>query len=108
LSADDEFGRQFGNNLARLRKALGLSQEELGFRAALHRTEIGMLERGIRLPRVDTMIKLCGSLGCEPNQLCSGLSWTPREASSGGFGFDKASTEVDHGDTGEEEAVDDP
>ena len=37
---------RFGKNLARCRRRAGFSQEELSFMASLHRTEIGMLERG--------------------------------------------------------------
>lgn len=36
---------EFGKNVRELRKSKGLSQEELAFRAVLHRTYIGMIER---------------------------------------------------------------
>jgi transcriptional regulator with XRE-family HTH domain len=36
----------FGENVRRVRLKMGLSQEELSFRANLHRTYIGMIERG--------------------------------------------------------------
>lgn len=68
---------RFGRNLVRCRKRAGLSQEELGFRASLHRTEIGMLERGIRLARVDTLVKLAGALEIPPGDLLDGMDWTP-------------------------------
>lgn len=68
---------RFGENLVRCRKRVGLSQEELGFRASLHRTEIGMLERGIRLARIDTLIKLAGAMEIPPEDLLDGLAWTP-------------------------------
>jgi len=35
----------FGNRVRDLRKQTGISQEELAFRAGLHRTYIGMIER---------------------------------------------------------------
>jgi transcriptional regulator with XRE-family HTH domain len=35
----------FGNKVRELRKENGLSQEELSFKADLHRTYIGMIER---------------------------------------------------------------
>jgi len=40
--------RQFGNNVKRLRKSRGWSQEELAIRAELHRTYIGSIERSER------------------------------------------------------------
>jgi transcriptional regulator with XRE-family HTH domain len=82
------FGEHFGKNLAAARKEASLSQEELGFRASLHRTEVGMLERGIRLPRIDTLVKVAGSLGIPPADLLKGLEWTPRSATTGEFHFE--------------------
>ena len=38
--------KKFGMELRKLRLEQGLSQEEFGKRAGLHRTYIGMLERG--------------------------------------------------------------
>jgi transcriptional regulator with XRE-family HTH domain len=40
--------RKFGNNIKKLRKVKGWSQEELGKRAGLHRTYIGSIERSER------------------------------------------------------------
>lgn len=72
-----------GKNIARHRKTLGVSQEDLGFLADLHRTAVGQLERGERTARADTVLKLCGSLGIEPSALFEGLSWTPAEYNRG-------------------------
>lgn len=72
-----DFAARFGSNLARCRERAKLSQEELGFRASLHRTEIGMLERGARLARVDTLVKLAGALEVPASELLEGLDWTP-------------------------------
>ncbi len=80
-----DIATRFGENLVRLRESAGLSQEELGFRASLHRTEIGMLERGVRLARIDTLIKLAGALELEPGALLEGLNWTPGEHRVGNF-----------------------
>jgi transcriptional regulator with XRE-family HTH domain len=49
---------RFAINLRKARKAKGISQEELGFRCDLHRTEISLLERGGREPRLGTIVKL--------------------------------------------------
>jgi transcriptional regulator with XRE-family HTH domain len=76
---------RFGENLVRCRRRANFSQEELGFRASLHRTEIGMLERGIRLARVDTLVKLAGALEVSPEELLEGLAWTPGDPRPGQF-----------------------
>ena len=68
---------RFGENLARCREDAEVSQEELGFRASLHRTEISLLERGQRMPRVDTALRLAGSLDVPLDDLVSGLEWRP-------------------------------
>jgi transcriptional regulator with XRE-family HTH domain len=76
---------QFGDNLARLRKRSGLSQEEVACRASVHRTEISQLERGLRCPRADTIAKLAGALGAEPAEFFEGIVWMPAEIQRGSF-----------------------
>jgi transcriptional regulator with XRE-family HTH domain len=80
-----EVAEQFGRNLVRARKQACLSQEEVGIRSSLHRTEVGMLERGIRLPRIDTLIKLAGAIEVDPGELLDGLDWKLAIPSTGGF-----------------------
>jgi len=75
----------FGENLTIYRRRAGLSQEELGFRASLHRTEIGELERGVRVPRIDTLVKLAGALSVPPGDLLKGIAWRPGGTRSGRF-----------------------
>lgn len=77
---------QFGCNLAAARRAAQQSQEETAVGAGLHRTEIGLLERGERVPRIDTLLKLAGALGVKPGALLDGLPpWKPGTQLSGGF-----------------------
>jgi transcriptional regulator with XRE-family HTH domain len=76
---------QFGRNLAYCRRRGRLSQEELAVRASLHRTAVGQLERGERVCRVDTLIKLAGSLGIPPEELLDGLGWVPGGTRLGQF-----------------------
>ena len=45
MESSSEILVNFGNNVRELRKKKGYSQEELAFRADLHRTYIGMIER---------------------------------------------------------------
>ena len=69
-------GRRFGENLRRVRRQADLSQEELGYRASLHRTEVGLLERGARVPRIDTLMKLIAALGIRIEcALLDGIAW---------------------------------
>lgn len=68
---------QFGCNLARARKQAGHSQEALAAKASLHRTEIGPLERGERMPRIDTAIKLASALGIEVHKLVKDIEGLP-------------------------------
>lgn len=76
MAYDPEFARQFGLNLRKARKRVGLSQEEVGFRASLHRTEVGLLERGARMPRVDTLVKVAAAVGVRIDcALLAGISW---------------------------------
>lgn len=72
-----DIAARFGDNLARLRRSADLSQEELSVRASLHRTEVSQLERGLRIPRIDTLIKLAASLEATADELLAGLEWTP-------------------------------
>ncbi len=71
------FGERFGENLRRARRDAGLSQEETAVRASLHRTEIGLLERGERTPRLDTAVKLARATGVRVEELLVGIDWEP-------------------------------
>jgi transcriptional regulator with XRE-family HTH domain len=66
---------RFAINLRKARKDAKIAQEELGFRCDLHRTEISLLERGGREPRLGTIIKLASALKVTPEELCNGISW---------------------------------
>ncbi len=66
---------RFAANLRRARTTAGISQEELGNRCDLHRTEISLLERAGREPRLGTIVKLAGALETTPGELCTGISW---------------------------------
>ena len=66
-------GEQFGRNLFMARRRVYLSQEQLARRASLHRTEIGLLERGLRVPRLDTIVKVADGLEVPPGALLAGL-----------------------------------
>jgi transcriptional regulator with XRE-family HTH domain len=84
-AADRRVADQFGDNLRRCRKRADLSQEELSVMASLHRTEISHLERGLRLARVDTLVKLVGSLEISADDLLEGMGWEPGGTRYGRF-----------------------
>jgi transcriptional regulator with XRE-family HTH domain len=77
--------KRFSTNLLAARADAGLSQEEVGFRAGLHRTEVSQLERGLRVPRIDTLAKLCAALGVEASVLIAGIRWRVPTRTRGGF-----------------------
>jgi len=69
---------RFAANLRRARKAAGISQEELAERCEIHRTEVSLLERGGREPRLGMLVKLATSLGTTPEALCTGIGWNAK------------------------------
>ena len=83
--AGDEIARCFAANLIRIRGARGITQEALAFQASLHRTEVGQLERGVRIARIDTLVKLAGALGIAPVELLAGIRWEPGSTRTGGW-----------------------
>lgn len=76
---------RFGANLRQCRRRVRLSQEGLAERADLHRTEIGLLERGLRVPKADTVVKLAGALEVGAEKLLEGIEWVPGACRAGQF-----------------------
>lgn len=82
---DSRLADQFGRNLWRHRRRADLSQEELAELAELSRVDIGALERGKRLPRLDTILKVSAALEASPCVLLAGLHWQPGRYIEGEF-----------------------
>jgi len=59
----------FGEEISRLRRTRGFSQEELGFQAGIHRTYVSQIERGIKSPTLVVILKLAQALGRPASQL---------------------------------------
>jgi len=59
--------------IARLRKRLGASQEELAFRAEVHRTYISQLERGLKSPTLNVILRLSRALKASPSSLVAAV-----------------------------------
>ncbi|MCA9397881.1 helix-turn-helix transcriptional regulator [candidate division WWE3 bacterium] len=60
---------KFGEKVQRVRKAKGISQEELAARLAMHRKYVGMIERGERNPTIRTLYKVSKALGVKSCEL---------------------------------------
>jgi len=54
--------KQFGARVRKLRLERNWSQETLGFRAKIHRTYIGAVERGEQNVALDNIVKIAGAL----------------------------------------------
>lgn len=78
-----EQARVFGDRVRARRRELGVSQEELGDLAGLHRTYVGHLERGEINPSLINILKVAAALDLDAADLIRGLSQTvgdPRTA----------------------------
>ncbi|MFP3605963.1 helix-turn-helix domain-containing protein [Paraburkholderia sp. SIMBA_053] len=56
---------RIAKNLKFFRSKLGMSQELLADRAGLHRTHVGLIEKGQTSARMDTLVVLAGALGVD-------------------------------------------
>jgi transcriptional regulator with XRE-family HTH domain len=63
---------RFAANLREARLRRGLSQEALADLCDLHRTEVSLLERAQREPRLTTIVRLARALELPPAELLSG------------------------------------
>jgi transcriptional regulator with XRE-family HTH domain len=72
-----------GKTIRQLREAIGISQEELAFRASLHRTYIGGVERGERNLGVENLIRIARALDVSPTAL---LEKVPKQEEKDGDG----------------------
>jgi transcriptional regulator with XRE-family HTH domain len=74
----DSVREQFAANLRRHRIRVGLSQEALADVCNLHRTEISLLERCKRSPRLETIVILASGLELSsPAELLEGIGQAP-------------------------------
>jgi transcriptional regulator with XRE-family HTH domain len=67
-----------GPGIRRIRREEELSQEALADYAEIHRTQITVIEHGVRLPRIDTVIKLAGGLDIPACELIDTIWWERR------------------------------
>jgi transcriptional regulator with XRE-family HTH domain len=62
-----------------------ITQETLADRAAIHRTQITLLESGRRDPRLSTFVKLAGACGVRADELLGPIRWEPAVDKPGRF-----------------------
>lgn len=46
-----------------------------------------MLEHGMRVARIDTLIRLAGAMGIPPGELLEGIHWTVGDTRDGRFSY---------------------
>ena len=61
--------KRFGKRIRELRQARGWSQEELSFKAGVHRTYLGGIERGERNPALKNIASIADALGVNLSEL---------------------------------------
>lgn len=59
----------FGDELRKAREKAGLTQEQLAFRAGVHRTYISLLERDLKSPTLNMLIRLSKALAVSASML---------------------------------------
>lgn len=69
-----------------------MSQEEVAVRASMHLTTIGLIERGVRLPRADSIARLAGALEVDAGVFFEGIAWQPGSVRYGQFKPDPGAT----------------
>jgi transcriptional regulator with XRE-family HTH domain len=67
--AVEDMRRLVGRNVARLRRARGLTQEQMAERSGFSQQYLSGLERGRRNPTVVTLHELARALGVGPREL---------------------------------------
>ena len=64
---------RFGKRIKELRQSLNLSQEALAERADVHRTYVGMIERGEKNITLSNIDKFSKALGVKMSELFDGI-----------------------------------
>ena len=74
METTDNFtsAESLGDRIARLRRAKGWNQRELGRRTGMKATQISKYERGIYVPRADALPRLSAALGVSADYLLTG------------------------------------
>jgi len=65
--------KAFGKRVAEIRRARGLTQEQLAEKADVTPLSIAFIEQGRRWPRIATLYKLARCLDISPSEFLKGL-----------------------------------
>jgi transcriptional regulator with XRE-family HTH domain len=63
----------FARNVATIRTRQKLSQTQVSTRSGIHATEVSRIERGLRDPRLSTVVRLARALEVRPARLLDGI-----------------------------------
>jgi len=66
---DEQFLKEFGKNLQKLREAKGLSTRQFAYEADISHSSVGRLEAGLTNPTMTTLVKLAEALEVDLNSL---------------------------------------
>lgn len=70
---NDAYRRAFGQRVRQLRDASGLSQEALALNTGIARSYLSGIERGVKNPALDHLVRLSVGLGVQPRELLPDL-----------------------------------
>ncbi|MHB1426902.1 MAG: helix-turn-helix domain-containing protein [Gemmataceae bacterium] len=74
----------FGEELRKAREKADLTQEQLAFRAGVHRTYISLLEREIKSPTLNTLFRICAAMNIPASTLIAKVEKGMNENSGNG------------------------
>lgn len=73
MSINTDILKKFGRIVRNERQKLGISQEELASRADVHRTYIGMVERGEKNITIKNIERICRALNISIHDIFKGF-----------------------------------
>ena len=88
--------KQGGQAIQRIRKELGLTQEQLAEMTDVASNSISRIERGLLIPALPTLIDICNALGTSADSILAAyiasdtaIRWTPLAEKLGGLDLEK-------------------
>lgn len=75
----DSLSSRIGATLRQRREALGIRQQDVARQLKMHRTYYGAIERGQKNVRLDTLKRICATLGLQMWELMQEAEEQPRD-----------------------------